>query len=124
MNKKESREDYLEAILVLERKKNGRVKSIDVANELSFSKPSVSIAMKKLKEEGLINIDKDGSIHLTDNGRVIAEKTLEKHEFLTNFFISLGIDPLMAEEEACEIEHALNELTFNKFREYVERNKK
>ena len=123
MNKKESREDYLEAILVLE-KKNGHVISIDVANELSFSKPSVSVAMKKLKEEGLITIDNDGSIHLTDKGRMIAEHTLEKHEFLTNFFISLGIDPVMAEEEACEIEHALNELTFEKFREYVERNKK
>ena len=123
MNKKESREDYLEAILVLE-KKNGHVISIDVANELSFSKPSVSVAMKKLKEEGLITIDNDGSIHLTDKGRMIAEHTLEKHEFLTNFFISLGIDPVMAEEEACEIEHALNEQTFNKFREYVERNKK
>ena len=122
MNKKESREDYLEAILVLERK-NGRVISIDIANELSFSKPSVSVAMKKLKEEGLITIDNDGSIHLTEKGRMIAEHTLEKHEFLTNFFISLGIDPVMAEEEACEIEHALNELTFEKFREYVERNK-
>lgn len=124
MNKKESREDYLEAILVLERKNNGHVISIDIANELSFSKPSVSIAMKKLKEEGLIIIDSDGSIHLTEKGRIIAEKTLEKHEFLTNFFISLGIDPVMAEDEACEIEHALNEVTFEKFREYVERNKK
>ena len=120
MNKKESREDYLEAILVLERKNNGRVISLDIANELSFSKPSVSIAMKKLKDEGLITVESDGSIHLTDEGRRIAEKTLEKHEFLTNFFISLGIDPLMAEEEACEIEHALNEETFIKFKDYIE----
>lgn len=118
MNKKESREDYLEAILVLERK-NKRVISIDIANELSFSKPSVSIAMKKLKDEGLITVDDDGTIHLTKKGRMIAEKTLEKHEFLTDFFIYLGVDPLLAEDEACSIEHSLGDETFEKFRQFV-----
>ena len=124
MDKKESREDYLEAILVLEKRNDGHVISIDIANELGFSKPSVSIAMKKLKEEELIIIDSDGSIHLTLKGRQIAEKTLEKHEFLTSFFIMLGIKPDMAEDEACRIEHSLSEETFNRLREYVERNKK
>lgn len=123
MNKKESREDYLEAILVLENKQDF-VRAIDIASELGFSKPSVSIAMKKLKEEELIIVKDDGSISLTEKGKEIAKKTLEKHEFLTNFFIELGIEPDMAEDEACQIEHLLNDLTFDKLREYVERNKR
>ena len=123
MNKKESREDYLEAILVLG-KRQELVRAIDIANELSFSKPSVSIAMKKLKDENLIIVSDDGGISLTEEGRKIAEKTLEKHEFLTSFFISLGIEPQMAEDEACQIEHLLNDMTFEKLKEFILRKEK
>ena len=123
MNKKESREDYLEAILVLG-KRQELVRAIDIANELSFSKPSVSIAMKKLKDENLIIVSDDGGISLTEEGRKIAEKTLEKHEFLTSFFISLGIEPQMAEDEACQIEHLLNDVTFEKLKEFILRKEK
>ena len=122
MNKKESREDYLEAILVLE-KKQSFIRAIDIANELSFSKPSVSIAMKKLKDENLIIVGDDGAISLTDEGRRVAEKTLEKHEFLTSFFIYLGIEPEMAEDEACQIEHLLSDVTFEKLKEFINTNK-
>lgn len=122
MNKKESREDYLEAILVLE-KKQSFIRAIDIANELSFSKPSVSIAMKKLKDENLIIVGDDGAISLTEEGRRIAEKTLEKHEFLTSFFVYLGIEPDMAEDEACQIEHLLSDITFEKLKEFINKNK-
>ena len=123
MKRNESREDYLEAILVLG-KRQELVRAIDIANELSFSKPSVSIAMKKLKDENLIIVSDDGGISLTEEGRKIAEKTLEKHEFLTSFFISLGIEPQMAEDEACQIEHLLNDPTFEKLKEFILRKEK
>ena len=118
MNKKESREDYLEAILQLE-KEGKNPKSIDVANKLGFSKPSVSIAVKKLKQEGLISVKEDGELLLSDIGRRIAENTIEKHEFLTSFFIKIGVDPQSAEDQACEIEHAINEETFQKLKEFL-----
>ena len=117
MNKKESREDYLEAILQLT-EEDRLPKSIDVANKLGFSKPSVSIAMKKLKQEGLIIVEDDGGLCLTEPGRAIAKNTLEKHEYLTNFFIKIGVDPISAEDQACEIEHSINEETFQKLKEY------
>ena len=122
MNRNESREDYLEAILVLSLKQES-VKSIDIANHLSFSKPSVSVAMKKLREENLIVMEKDGSIILTDEGRNIADKTYEKHRVLTNFFISLGVEPALAEDEACSIEHILTDDTFARFKKYLEDNR-
>ena len=118
MDELKSREDYLEAILVL-RRKNGTVKSIDVANELNFSKPSVSIAMKKLKDKNLIVVNPDGSIELTNEGEEIATKTLSKHEFFTNLFIKMGVDPAIAEDEACKIEHSISEDTFNKIKDFV-----
>ena len=117
MNKKESREDYLEAILQLT-EDNKLPKSIDVAYKLGFSKPSVSIAMKKLKQEGLIIVEDDGGLRLTEPGKCIAQNTLEKHEYLTNFFIKIGVDPISAEDQACEIEHSINEETFQKLKEY------
>ncbi len=119
----QSREDYLEAILQL-RKVNGVVRSIDVANHLHFSKASVSVAVKKLKEEGYIIVEADGNLVLTESGEELAEKTLEKHEFLTNFFITIGVDPEFAEDEACEIEHAITEDTFIKMKEYLNNLKK
>ena len=120
MNKKESREDYLEAILQLVNEGNSH-KSIDVANKLGFSKPSVSIAVKKLKQEGLITVDEDGTLELTEPGRRIAEDTLEKHEYLTALFIKIGVDPKSAEDQACEIEHSINEETFQKLKEFLDK---
>ena len=120
MNKKESREDYLEAILQLELE--GRPhKSIDVANKLGFSKPSVSIAVKKLKQEGLISVKEDGELLLSEIGRRIAENTLEKHEYLKALFIKIGVDEQSAEDQACEIEQAINEETLQKLKEFLDK---
>ena len=120
MDKRESREDYLEAILQLSLEGH-EPKSVDVANKLGFSKPSVSIALKKLKQDNLVIVRDDGSLLLTQEGRHIAEETLEKHEFLTSFFIRIGVDPKSAEDQACEIEHSINEETFRKLKEYLEK---
>ena len=119
MDEIKSREDYLEAILMLEEKK-GMVRSIDIAKELKFSKPSVSIALKKLKDKGLVVIEDNVYLKLTDEGRLIAKKTLEKHEFFTNFFIKIGVSPAVAEEEACSLEHSLSEDTFLKVKEFIQ----
>ena len=116
MNKLESSEDYLERILMLSQK-NGSVRSIDIAHDMGFSKPSVSVAMKKLREKGLINVDKDGLITLTKEGLDIAEKTLERHHVLKDLLISLGVDEQTAEDDACKIEHELSDQTFDKIRE-------
>lgn len=117
MDKIESREDYLEAILQL---KNEGIspKSIDVAKKLGYSKPSISIAMKKLREDNLILIDEGGYISLTSEGQRIAEKTLEKHEYLKAFFIKVGVDEEKAEDTACGIEHHIDDETFNKLINY------
>ncbi len=118
MDKIESREDYLEAILFLIR--DGKnPKSIDVARRLNFSKPSVSIAMKKLREENLIVIDEKGFISLTPLGEEVANKTLEKHLFLKELFIKAGVDELTAENTACGIEHHINDDTFEKIRKFL-----
>ena len=116
MNKLESSEDYLERILMLSQK-NGSVRSIDIAHDMGFSKPSVSVAMKKLREKGLINVDKDGLITLTQEGLSIAERTLERHHVLKELLISLGVDEQTAEDDACKVEHELSEQTFDKIRE-------
>ena len=116
MNKLESKEDYLERILMLS-KKNGSVRSIDIAHDMGFSKPSVSVAMKKLRELKLINVDKDGLIFLTDEGRLIAERTYERHTVLKAILIHIGVDELVAEDDACKVEHELSEETFSKIRE-------
>lgn len=116
MNKLESKEDYLERILMLS-KKNGSVRSIDIAHDMGFSKPSVSVAMKKLRELKLINVDKDGLITLTGEGRLIAERTYERHTVLKAILIHIGVDELVAEDDACKVEHELSEETFSKIRE-------
>ena len=107
----ESSEDYLESILILS-KKNGKVRSIDIVDDLSFSKPSVSVAMKKLRENGYINVDEKGYITLTKEGEEVATKTYERHLLLTDLFISLGVDRQIAEDDACRVEHDLSEETF------------
>ena len=122
MNKLESSEDYLERILMLSQK-NGSVRSIDIAHDMGFSKPSVSVAMKKLREKGLINVDKDGLITLTEEGLDIAERTLERHHVLKELLISLGVDEVTAEDDACKIEHELSEQTFDKIREVYKNGK-
>lgn len=120
MKREKSKEDYLEAILQISQEKE-KVKSIDIANKLGFSKPSVSIAMKKLKEENLISVDKNGNISLSEEGSKIAKETLEKHHFLTEFFISIGVDKKTAEDEACEIEHSLSTSTLEKLKNFVKK---
>ena len=118
MNIYESAEDYLEAILVVG-KRRGVVRSIDIANELSFSKPSVSVAMKKLRESGHIEMDKDGFIHLLPSGKEIAEHIYERHRILTDFFIYLGVSESVASADACKVEHDLSNETFDKIKAHV-----
>ena len=116
----ESAEDYLESILVL-RERRGQVRSIDVVNELGYSKPSVSIAMKKLRESGYISMDADGSITLNESGLEIASRIYGRHKTITHFFVLLGVDPAVAAEDACKVEHDLSDETFARLKEFVER---
>ena len=118
MDKTESREDYLEAILQLSEKMEV-VRSIDVAKHLNFSRASVSIAMKKLKGENLVDVKDNGEVILTPRGRDIAKKTLAKHEFLTSWLVKVGVSSERAEEIACEVEHSIDEDTFEKIKKYV-----
>ena len=114
----ESAEDYLEAILVIGRRR-GMVRSIDIANELGFSKPSVSVAMKKLRESGRIEMEADGLIRLTPSGRTIAEQIYERHRMLTDFFLYLGVDGETASADACLVEHDLSAGTFEKLKDHI-----
>ena len=118
MKIQESAENYLETILILKNRK-GIVRSIDIVNELDFSKPSVSVAMKNLRENGYIEVDRDGFITLTDSGYEIASSIYDRHKLLTKFFISLGVDAEVAAVDACKIEHDLSEETFQKIREHA-----
>lgn len=107
----ESGEDYLERILILSEKiKN--VRSIDIVKDMGFSKPSVSIAMKKLKDANLIRIDEFGFITLTKEGNYIASKTYERHKILTKVFMDMGVSEEVASKDACKIEHDLSEETW------------
>ena len=107
MKIQESAENYLETIYIL-RKRNGSVRSIDIANELAFSKPSVSVAMKNLRENGYIEMEPDGSITLLDRGLEIAERMYERHTFLSDWLQLLGVSPETAAEDACRIEHVIS----------------
>ena len=118
MNYNESSEDYIEAILML-REQLGKVRSIDIVYKLGYSKPSISIAMKKLREKGLISMDNDGYITLTDEGQKIARHTYTRHKVLTTFFESLGVNPKTAEADACKIEHDISEETFKRLRQFM-----
>ena len=113
MNIYESAENYLEAILSLH-ERNGLVRSIDIANELHFSKPSVSVAMKKLRESGYIEMDKEGFISLLPAGEEIAARIYERHKLLTQFLIQLGVSEEVAAADACKIEHDLSDESFEK----------
>ncbi len=123
MTIRESAEDYLETILILNNRL-GDVRSIDIAAELGFSKPSVSIAMKNLRENGYISVDSKGYITLLEPGREIAEKIYERHTFLSTWFMELGIDPKTAVEDACRMEHIISEETFCAIKKHVKRLKK
>lgn len=116
----ESGEDYLERILVL-KERNGSVRSIDIAIDMGFSKPSVSIAMKKLRENGFITIDDNGLISLTKEGNDVATRIYERHLVLTQLFISLGVDEEIAKKDACKIEHDLSEETFVAIKESLKK---
>ena len=123
MKIQQSAENYLETIFVLT-KRNGVVRSIDIANELGFSKPSVSVAMKALRENGYIDVMGDGHIILLPEGRKIAEKLYERHTVLTNALVSLGVSEETAAEDACKIEHILSDETFEAIKNYRENIKK
>ena len=120
MKIQESAENYLETILVLQQRK-GSVRSIDIANELEFSKPSVSVAMKNLRLNGYIEVDAAGQIRLLPEGQRIAEAVLEKHQLMTQFLISLGVSPEVAAEDACRIEHVLSNESFEAIKRHAEK---
>ena len=122
MQIRESAENYLETILILsQRKGKGEVRSIDIVNELEFSKPSVSVAMKNLRENGYITVDKDGYIRLTDKGLEIAEKMYERHTLLSQWLIKLGVDEKVAVEDACRMEHVVSAETMEKLIAYIKK---
>ncbi|MBO5136766.1 MAG: metal-dependent transcriptional regulator [Clostridia bacterium] len=119
---KESAENYLETIYVLS-KRIGAVRSIDVANEMNFSKPSVSVKMKQFRENGYINVDKDGIISLTDKGMEIATQVYERHEIIAHVLMILGVSEETAYEDSCKIEHDLSDESFEKIKEFYYKNK-
>ena len=118
MKIQESAENYLETILLLQQRK-GSVRSIDIANELEFSKPSVSVAMKNLRLNGYIEMDPAGLIRLLPPGLAIAEAVLEKHRLMTEFLIGLGVSPDVAAEDACRIEHVISEQSMEAIRAHM-----
>ncbi|MGI5874447.1 MAG: metal-dependent transcriptional regulator [Bacillota bacterium] len=111
MQIRKSAEDYLETMLMMQEQR-GYIRSIDIANHLGVTKPSVSYAVKNLRENGYISMDKDGLITLSPTGMEIAQKMYERHKRLTSFLVLLGVDGAVAEEDACKIEHDISEETF------------
>jgi len=111
-----SGEDYLEAVLVLQRKQ-GMVRSIDLARHMGFSKPSISHAVGVLKNGGFLTVDEDGFLHLTAIGREIAEKIYERHLFFMEQLVAAGVDPKTAEADACRIEHIISDESFDRLKE-------
>ena len=121
MKVQESAENYLETILMLQQRR-GNVRSIDIVNELNFSKPSVSVAMKNLRENGYIEMDPSGFITLKEPGRAIAEKIYERHLLLSKWLTNLGVDPEVAAEDACRIEHVISAETFAAIKKHTTEN--
>jgi Mn-dependent DtxR family transcriptional regulator len=116
----QSAEDYLETILVL-REQYGQVRSIDIVNHLGYSKPSVSIAMKKLRESGYISMSPDGLITLNESGLEIARQVYSRHQIITKLFVMMGVPQELAAEDACRVEHDLSQETFERIRDFVYR---
>jgi len=123
LNVHESAENYLETILILSIK-GGQVRSIDIVNELEYSKPSVSVAMKNLRESGYVEIGEDGGITLTQEGRKIANTMYERHVMISDWLISLGVDPETAVQDACKMEHDMSEKSFMAIKKHIENRKK
>jgi len=119
MKIQESAEMYLETILVLSRRLSD-VRSIDIAVELDYKKPSISVAMKNLRENGYIEMDNSGYITLTEKGKAIAETIYERHTFLSNWLIRLGVDKATAVEDACRIEHVISPASFSALKKHVQ----
>ena len=119
MRIQESAENYLEAIFIL-KNRLGHVRSIDIATELGYSKPSVSRAMKLLRENDYITVEPDGAISLTAAGLKIAEQMYERHTFLSQFLMGLGLDEQTAKDDACRIEHVISEQTFALLKQFIE----
>lgn len=117
----ESSEDYLEAMLMM-KEQHGYIRSIDIAAELGVTKPSVSYATKRLRENGYIVMDKEGLITLTDAGMKIASRIYERHKTLTRFFMYLGVDEETAREDACKVEHDLSDATYQAMKRHAEAN--
>lgn len=118
MNHNESIEDYLETILILSKQKPV-VRSVDIANEMGFKKPSISVAVKNMKTKGYIQVSDEGYITFTEEGRKLAETVYERHEFFTEWLVKLGVDKETASEDACNIEHVISEKTFRAIRDSV-----
>ena len=117
----QSAEDYLESILVLQ-ETGGQVRSIDIVNLLGYYKPSVSIAMKKLRESGYISMSPDGLITLNESGLEIARQVYSRHQVVTKLFVMMGVPHEIAAEDACRVEHDLSQETFERIRDFVRRN--
>ena len=115
-----SAEDYLESMIIL-KEKNGYIRSIDIATFLGVTKPSVSNAMKRLREEGYIEMNRSGFITVTEKGMEIADKIYTRHKKLTDFFIALGVNEEVAEDDACKIEHDLSDETFEAICDHIEK---
>lgn len=120
MQIKESAENYLETILVLKKKK-GYVRGIDIANEMHFTKPSVSVAMKHFREEGYVTTEEDGTISLTEKGKQIAERVYDRHQTIAAFLMLLGVSEETAYEDSCKIEHDVSDETFDKLKAFLEK---
>lgn len=120
MNIYESAEDYLEAILIL-RERQGTVRSIDVVHQLALTKPSVSVAMKRFRENGYIQMDNDGFITLLPPGEEIAQRIYGRHKLLTQFLVKLGVSEEAAAADACKMEHDLSEESYQKIIEHVKK---
>ena len=120
MKIQKSSQDYLESMLMMQQE-HGYIRSIDVAEHLGVTKPSVSYATKRLRENGYITMDREGFITLTDSGMAIAASMLDRHHTLTRFLITLGVDPKVAEEDACKIEHDISQQTYDAMRAHAQR---
>jgi Mn-dependent DtxR family transcriptional regulator len=120
MKTHESGENYLETILIL-RERNSEVRSVDIANELGFSRPSISRAMKVLKQDQCVDMDVFGKITLTEKGETIANRIYSRHKFLTRYLIAIGVNEKVAADDACRMEHVISEQTFQKMAEHYEK---
>ena len=119
MKIQESAENYLEAILMI-KERNGEVRSIDIVNELGFSKPSISVAMKNLRNNGYIIMNTRGLIDLTEKGLEIAQTMYERHKLFSKWLIELGVDEKTAKEDACRMEHVMSVQTFSAIKKFIE----